>query len=139
MYYLDTSVLVALYIPESKSNEIQVFVSSSGQTALSSLNEVEFYSALSRRVRMKEISHNDGQRIISQFQLHRKSQIYRTYLIMQKEYDLARNWIGNFETPLRTLDGLHLAVAFSNNLEIVTADTALTKSAKKLRIKAILF
>ncbi len=59
--------------------------------------------------------------------------------MMQKEYDIARNWIGNFETPLRTLDALHLAVAFTNKLDIVTADIALAKSAEILGIKAISF
>ena len=135
MYYLDTSVLVALYLPESKSDEIQTLITGKGITALSSLSEIEFYSAISRRVRMKEVSRNDGQKIISQFQMHIKTRIYKTFSIMQKEYGLACNWIGNFETPLRTLDALHLAVAFSNKLYLVTADAALAKSAKKLDIK----
>lgn len=56
---------------------------------------------------------------------------------MQKECNIARNWIGNFETPLRTFDALHLAVAFSNKLEIVTSDIALGKSANKPGIKVI--
>ncbi len=134
MLYLDTSVLVALYLPELKSNKIQELVMHNGQTALSPLSEVEFFSALSRRVRMKEISREDGNRIISKFQLHRKIQVYKNFPIMQKEYELSRNWIGNFETPLRTLDALHLSVAFTNNLKLITADTAFAKSAEKLGI-----
>ncbi len=135
MYYLDTSVLVALYLPEPRSKKIQTFVRGEGKTALSSLTEVEFNSAVSRRVRMKEISREHGRQIISQFQLHMKNRIFETYPVMQREYDLARYWIGNFETPLRTLDALHLAVVFSNKLDFVTADTAFVKSAKKLGIK----
>jgi len=137
MYYLDTSVLVALYLPEAKSNEIETFIGSKGQTALSSLSELEFYSAVSRCVRMKEVSSTDGRKIISEFQLHINNHIYRMLSIMQKEYDLARNWIGNFETPLRSLDALHLAVAFSNKLVLVTSDTALAKSADKLGVKIV--
>ena len=137
MYYLDTSVLVALYIPEPKSNGIQKIIRKKSETALSSLCEVEFYSAISRRIRMKEVSREDGNKIILQFQLHLKTQLYKMFPIMQKEYDIARKWIGNFDTPLRTLDALHLAVAFSNNLEFFTADIALGKSADKLGITVL--
>ena len=135
MLYLDTSVLVALYIPEPKSEKIQKFVSGKGKTALSSLTEVEFSSAVSRRNRMKEMSHEDGFQVISRFQIHVKSRIFEMYPVMQREYDLARDWIRKLDTPLRTLDALHLAVAFSNQLVLVTADTSFAAAAKKLGIK----
>lgn len=35
----------------------------------------------------------------------------------------------SFDTPLRTLDALHLAVAASNNLRLVTADETLAEAA----------
>ena len=139
MYYLDTSVVVALYIPELKSNRIQALVSDcgGGGTAISTLTELEFNSAVSRRVRMKEISPEDGLLIISQFQLHVKNRLYRMISLSQAENNLARDWMGNFETSLRSLDALHLALAFSNKMELVSADVALVKSAGKLGIKAI--
>ncbi|NQT59230.1 MAG: type II toxin-antitoxin system VapC family toxin [Bacteroidetes bacterium] len=134
MLYLDTSVLVALYIPEPKSEKIQKFVSAKGKTALSSLTEVEFSSAVSRRTRMNEISYEDGLQVFSRFQVHVKSRLFEMYPIMQREYDLAREWIGKLETPLRTLDALHLAVAFSNQLILVTADVSFAAAARKLGI-----
>ncbi len=139
MYYLDTSVVVALYIPEMKSNRIQALVSDcgGGGTAISTLTELEFNSAVSRRVRMKEISRKDGFLIISQFQLHVKNRLYRMISLTQVEYSLARDWLGNLETSLRSLDALHLAAAFSNKMEMVSADTSLVKSAGKLGIKTI--
>ena len=137
MYYLDTSVLAALYIPEIKSNKIQELIKGKGETAISSLTRVELHSAVSRRIRMKEISMEDGNRILSYFQLHIKNKIYRNFPIMEKDYELAQNWIGNFQTPLRTLDALHLAVAFSNNLELVTSDILLAESGNRLGIKII--
>jgi len=135
MVYLDTSVLAALYIPEPKSEIIQEFVRGKGKTALSSLTEVEFSSAVSRRTRMKELSREDGFQIISRFQIHIKSRVFEMYPIMQREYDLARDWIGKLDTPLRTLDALHLAVAFSNQLVLVTADASFAVAAKKIGIK----
>ncbi len=139
MYYLDTSVVVALYIPELKSSRIQAFVSEcgGGGTTISTLTELEFNSAVSRRVRMKEISRKDGLMIISEFQLHVKNRIFKIIPITQTEYSLAANWVGNLETPLRSLDALHLAASFSNKLELVSADTSLVKSAGTLGIEAI--
>jgi len=58
-------------------------------------------------------------------------------MLTEKNYQLAQNWVGNYQTPLRTLDTLHLAVAFSNNLEQLTSDILLAKSASKLGIKII--
>ena len=44
--------------------------------------------------------------------------------------DPARDWIGSFSAPRRTLDALHLAAAFGNDLALLTADKALARSAR---------
>jgi predicted nucleic acid-binding protein len=46
--------------------------------------------------------------------------------------------MGLFRYPLRTLDALHLAVASSENLKLVTIDKNLSKSAKALSIDVML-
>ncbi|TSA09638.1 MAG: PIN domain-containing protein [Deltaproteobacteria bacterium] len=53
-------------------------------------------------------------------------------------YRLARDWMGQFNTSLRTLDALHLAVASSEGLTLVTADEGLAKAAKALAVNALL-
>jgi uncharacterized protein len=50
-------------------------------------------------------------------------------------YTLARNWIAQFETPLRTLDALHLAIAFTHQIPLVTADEGLGVSAEALGVE----
>jgi len=39
------------------------------------------------------------------------------------------DWISQFSTTLRSLDALHLAIADSNNLTLITADIKLSNSA----------
>ncbi len=45
MVYLDTSVLVAYYCPEALSRQVQNLMREEVKPALSSLTEVEFFSA----------------------------------------------------------------------------------------------
>ncbi|HHE47931.1 MAG TPA: hypothetical protein ENL11_03215 [Candidatus Acetothermia bacterium] len=52
---------------------------------------------------------------------------------------MARDWIGRFDLPLRAPDALHLAVAFTAGLPLVTADQVLAQSAEALGIEAFLF
>lgn len=134
MLFLDTSIVVALYIPEEKSSRAEKLIAQEKQLAVCSLTEVEFNSAVSRQVRMKALSRNQGHQVISEFQLHQKQRVFIPYPIMQKDYEIARDWLSTFDSSLRTLDALHLAVAYSNKLTLATADKDFAKSAKVLGI-----
>ena len=68
MIYLDTSILAPLYWAEALSDTVQELVLSESELGLSQLVEVELISALSRRVRMREISQDDATAIVQSFQ-----------------------------------------------------------------------
>jgi predicted nucleic acid-binding protein len=136
MYYIDTSVLAAYYCPEPFSDVAEDYLLSERRPAVSQLTEVELASAVSRKVRVKELPEKDGLRILDAFQSHIDALMY-TYLILDsRHYQLARSWISRFSTPLRTLDALHLAVSATSDLELITADNRLAESASRLGIKA---
>ena len=134
MLFLDTSVIVAFYIPEAQSGRVQRLFSSETPLAICSLTEVEFTSAVARLVRMKAFEKQFGRRVLEEFRNHIQQKLYAFRPVARKEYDLAQDWIGSFRTSLRTLDALQLAVASSNDLPFVTADKGLTKSAKALGV-----
>lgn len=53
------------------------------------------------------------------------------------DFDLARNFVGDFATQLRGPDALHLAIASNNSMEeILTLDDGLIYAARKLELKA---
>jgi predicted nucleic acid-binding protein len=138
MVYVDTSVLVAYYCPEPLSEKAEDFLMTHMQPTISVLTEVELFSALSKKVRTRELKRKDAQRVIARF-LSDVENGYYTYLPVEASYyRLARDWIGMFSLPLRTLDALHLAVSSSEGLEIVTTDPGLFKSAKALSLNATL-
>ena len=130
MPYLDTSVLAAYYCPEPLSEKVENFLLSSKNVFISDLTEVELTSAVSRKVREKELTASDANKILNQFQYHIDHQLYHYLSIDSSHYQHARKWIASFNAPLRTLDAIHLALAATNNIELVTSDKQLAQSAE---------
>jgi predicted nucleic acid-binding protein len=138
MVYVDTSVLVAYYCPEPLSEKVEAFLTTHVQPIISALTEIELFSAVSKKVRTKEIKRKDAGRVVARFLADIENGYY-TYLPVEASYyRLARGWIGMFSLSLRTLDALHLAISSSEGIDIVTTDPGLFKSAKALSMKAIL-
>lgn len=137
-FYIDTSVLVAYYCPEGLSDKAEEFLTTHSQPAISALTELELFSAVSRKIREGGLSKRDANRIVATFISHTDGRFY-TYLPVQlHHYRLARDWIGLFKLGLKSLDALHLAIASSEGLTIVSGDRNLSKSAEALGLKVIL-
>ena len=135
MLYIDTSILAAYYCPEPLSEAVEKHITAIKQPAISQLTEVELVSAVSKKVREKSLSQRDGLQIINEFQSHIDQKIFHRLPVDVKHYQMAKNWIARLNTPLRTLDALHLAVASSSKVELITADSQLAKSARRLGLK----
>jgi hypothetical protein len=135
MAYVDTSVLVACYCPEPLSRAAEAAVARSDGPALSRLVEIEFYSAVAVKVRMRELDRSTANRIVSLFRQHLDDGRYAAVSITDREYTLARDWIVRFSAPLRAPDALHLAAAFSNDLVLLTADRDLARAAAQFGVK----
>ena len=74
-------------------------------------------------------------RVFSQFRLHLAEPRFRILEVQRSEYILAREWIARMVTPLRVLDAIHLAVAYSNGLSLITADAVLAEAAKHFGVR----
>jgi len=130
MHYIDTSVLAAYYCPEALSDKAEEIITSAKRPAISYLTRVELFSAISRKVR-EGMAPEDGNKIIRQFEYHLVEQkLYRQLDIDEHHYSMAANWIAQFNTSLRSLDGLHLAVSFTAHLNLLTADIRLAEAAR---------
>jgi len=138
MHYIDTSVLVAYYCPEPLSEKADITITSQSRPAISALAEIELFSAVSRKIRERGINRQDGGKIIAKFLSHLDSWYYTRLPIEERHYRLARDWIGQFATPLRSLDAIHLSVASLESATIITSDESLAKSAELLAVDVIL-
>lgn len=137
MIYLDTSVVVAYYCPEPLSSRAERLVRGQIRPSISDLTEVEFVSALSRKIQRQEILKAEADLVVAQFSTHLETNLYTRIPLERRHYKLARDLIGRFATSLRTLDALHLAVAASENLRLATADSSLARLAKAVGLKTV--
>jgi predicted nucleic acid-binding protein len=135
MHYLDTSILTAYFYPEARSAAVQGLLSRMERPTVSPLVEVELYCTVARKVRAGQIEASGALRIFSEYQLHVTDNRFAIVHVGTAEYALARQWLAQLATPLRVLDALHLAAAFSNGLTLVTADKDLAASARHFGVK----
>jgi len=134
MAYIDTSVLVAYYCPEAISDKVEVLLLSMERPAVSQLTVIELASAISRKIREGSLAHKSGEAIISLFNTHIAENRFAHYTLQSEHYTTAFKWISRFDTPLRTLDALHLAVAKICKMPIITSDSHLAQSARILGV-----
>lgn len=131
--YVDTSVLVRAYYRE-KGSELAQRALEGSTPALSSLTRVEFASAVSKKLRMREFERHTAIRIFSKFRDHIRQGVFEWISTSEACYELASEWIESLATNLRAVDALHLALAYRNRLEIVTADQAMAASGEVLGV-----
>lgn len=132
--YIDTSVLVAYYLPEPLSERVERSLRRIDTPAISPLVELEFASVLARKVRARELAPVAARAALEQFRAHQEQGLYRRLEIGTAHYDQARRWVEAFKPPLRTLDALHLSVAANAAAELLTADVQLARAARALRL-----
>jgi len=135
MNYIDTSVLAAYYCPEALSDKVQKTLSGLSDPTISPLVELELHSALAMKVRSRELDAAAAQKVAAMFQLHLSDGRFHIVAIGAREYALGRSWLSGFNSPLRTLDTLHLAAAFANDLRLITSDKTLIRCARQFGVK----
>ncbi|GAB6066983.1 hypothetical protein JCM13664_03010 [Methylothermus subterraneus] len=137
--YFDTSALIPYYRPEPLSDQVQaLLIQTESQVLISTLTETEFASVLARLVRMSELDASDANLIQAAFQEDGRRGCYYVLDLHREHYHLARDWLLGCDTPLRTLDALHLAAVALAGAELVTADKAMAQAANHFSIPVLL-
>jgi len=136
--YIDTSVLVAYYIPEKGSQLAQSYLKTQRNLTLSSLTQLEFVSAINKKVIGRQIKNEDAFKVIKLFRNNIVEKYFKYILFYTQDVITAEKYISDFlgNIGLRTLDALHLAIAYRINCKLfVTADPIQAKVSEKLGIK----
>ena len=134
--YLDTSVIVPLFIDEPWSERAEaLFISRSSLHAISDLSEVEFASAVSRRVRAGDIASEAGHAAVADFDawiIHAQRAV-----LSAADLAVAKSYLRRFNLPLRTGDAMHIAVAQRIGATLATFDRQMADSAARLGVPVV--
>ncbi len=134
MIYLDTSVLVAYYVPESLSTLAQQRLVAAQGVMVSELTHTEFVSALSLRLRIGDLTHEAVQQVTTLFAGHLAQGLYLPLHLTSAVYRQAQAYITRYDLPLKTPDALHLAAAALEQAPLITADRQLARNAQFLGV-----
>jgi uncharacterized protein len=136
--YIDTSVLGAYYCPATLSAAAENALRRIKTPVISNLTEVEFASLISRKRRLKELNERQAQEILELFSTHVAEGSYRRVPATTEHFLKARQLIFAPKIVLHTLDALHLSIAITESLSLMTADRDFAKAAKRHQCPVIL-
>lgn len=130
-YYLDTSVLVALILPDAHSQNADAWLKKVNPTLVTSdFCTIEFAAVVSRRVRMNNLSvptANLALRTLDGW-LARTAQVVPC---APHHMALAAALVRDFPTKLMAPDAIHLAVTKILGATIATFDSRLAEAAQR--------
>lgn len=138
MFYFDTSFLTPLLLEQDTSVKIEAYVRrlSASELCVSHWTRIEFASLLAREVRMGGFPEHAALEIAERFE-GLIAESYEVLTPQPADYELARQFVLNFPTPLRAGDALHVAIAKNHGAtKLLTLDEGLLKAAKLLDVPA---
>lgn len=129
--YIDTSVLGAYYCPEPLSGAAEDALLRLQEPCISALTEVEFASLIARKRRLRELGGREAGEVLRQFGQHVTDGYYRRLPLGTEHLLRARDLVASMTGALSTLDALHLSVAMSAGVAILTADRSFARAARR--------
>lgn len=138
MVYVDTSVLVALYLPERKSDAVGHWYTSCKDTLISATWCVtEFASALSIKQRTSQIDASVAHKAWQQFERMCASDL-QLLPVDHSTFHHAAILSLDVKSGLRSGDALHLAAALDAKARsMATLDDLLAKNAKQMKLNIV--
>jgi|SRR5271165_5036575 len=136
--YIDTSILGAYYCPEALSAAAENALRAIRAPVISLLSEVEFAALISKKRRLKEINSPQAKAILDLLATHVTEGSYRRISVTTEHFLKARQLLSAATISLHTLDALHLALAITEKLPLMTADRDFAKAAKRHKTPVIL-
>jgi len=140
MIYLDTSVVVSLFVPEPRSQAlVEWFAEQDGPFVSSGWLTTEFVSAIAIKVRRGDLSKAQMERVLKEFQQFCSSGL-KLMSASKQLFLMAATLVSEVENGLRAGDSLHLATAQEAGVEwFATADKILAENARRQQLAVVFF
>jgi predicted nucleic acid-binding protein len=134
MLYFDTSFLAPLLLSEATSERITAVIGTLDreQFSTSHWTRVEFSSLLARAVRMGVVDSRTATQTDTRFEAMLIDAFF-VILPAADDFNLAKQYLGRFDTGLRAGEAFHLAIARNHNAQaIYTLDKGFFSAGTKL-------
>lgn len=135
--YIDTSSLVAYYLPEQKSKIAQQIISGADRVQISQLTDVEMLSALNKKVRMQKVSKEKSDETFRLFREQQKQGLFESFDLTESVFKASELILRTTSNPLRALDAIHLGLSYEYGMELFSFDNLLVKTAEEFNIPTI--
>lgn len=138
MFYLDTSVLLPLFIQEPESLALRHWFASMPyeEMMVSEWGLTEFASALGNKVRAQSMKPAQASVACDMMQAL-ATRSFHVLTPTRRDYAVALELVTDFASGLRAGDALHLAVAIGAQSScLYTFDKQLARAARKTKLKA---
>ena len=132
--YLDASVLIAVLAEEPASAAVRRFLRTHRENRLiSDFAAAEVVSAISRLLRMRLLTEEEGSTRLADFDAWRAAASSAADM-HAADARLAYAYVRRFDLRLRAPDALHLAIARRLDAALVTLDRRIAAAAKELGV-----
>jgi predicted nucleic acid-binding protein len=139
-FYFDTSALAKRYSPETGSKKVDSIIKDKANiVVIGNIAITEIYSALSKKYRIGEITHQDFLSAIYKFEKDISKNIYHFLEVDNQTINTTKILILTYP-KLRTYDSIHLALSLELselNPTVVSSDTVLLKTCQSEGLKVI--
>jgi uncharacterized protein len=137
-FYLDTSVLVALFAKEPTVSRIVAVIENHAQTRpiISYWNLTEFAAAISFKLSIESIDVNERFEILTKFHIA-TDDMFETIPVAAEDFTRAATFANQHGLRLRGGDALHLSIAAGRHLRILTLDKRMVAAANTLGIGVV--
>ena len=136
--YLDASLLVALFVIDPASARAEAYLSTHPAIiVVSDFGSAEYASAIARRVRIGDLSREEGQLALSHFDIWAARSALRQE-ITAADIGTAERILRRLDINLRTPDAIHIAIAERVDATLVTFDLGMAAGARALGVSVVL-
>lgn len=131
---LDASVVVPLFVKDALADQARrAILRTKAVLILSDLASAEFISAIGRRLRAGELTLAEAREAIALLDTWAAT-IAEVVETTAQDFAACTGYLRRLDLPLRTPDGLHIAIASRLGASLLSFDKQLIASAKKLGV-----
>lgn len=137
MIYVDTSLLLPVYVPEARSEEANSVLRTSSPVFVSDLTVAEFHVGLARKVKLGTLTEPQAETARGAFEAHLAEGLLQRLAFRPSHWEAAGDLASKSKIMLRTLDALHLAVAVGLEAPLATFDGRLSDAARSFGLEVL--